>query len=115
MERCAPPKKQFSSYQRQITAAPYRPFVQNLLPPHQTKLKNNLRLPKCNNRELEKLVNAGEVVTNGSPITNASSSLLSMSCRKLTHQMMPQKRFQYKKKKKSHWIRTPLQMSISCI
>ena len=38
-----------------------------------------------------------------------------MSCRKLTHQMMPQKRLQYKKKKKSHRIRTPLQMSISCI
>jgi hypothetical protein len=55
-----------------IRAAPYRPFVQNLLPPHQTKLKNNLRLPKCNNRELEKQVNAGDVVRNGSPVTNAS-------------------------------------------
>jgi hypothetical protein len=50
MERSAPPKKQFSSYQRQITAAPYRPFVQNLLPPHQTKLKNNLRLEEIRER-----------------------------------------------------------------
>jgi hypothetical protein len=34
--------------------------------------KNNLQLPKCNNRELEKLVNARDVVRNGSAFTSAS-------------------------------------------
>jgi hypothetical protein len=40
--------------------------------PDKTKEQPAVRLPKCNNRELEKLVNAGDVVRNGSPVTNAS-------------------------------------------